>query len=154
MKPYQVGYTTGVFDLFHVGHLNLLERCKKSCETLIVACCTDAYVQATKGKTPVIPYEERARILAALRCVDRVVPMEETDKLEAYKKYGFDVLFSGDDWKGSERYAKTEAQFAPLGVAIVYFPYTREISTTMIRNRIRERTVGSERSGSGQPETT
>lgn len=135
MKRYPIGYTTGVFDLFHVGHLNLLERCKEQCDQLIVAVCTDEYAQES-GKNPTIPYADRARIVGALRCVDRVVPMEYTDKLKAWEQYRFDVLFSGDDWKGSERYCITEEQFKPLGVDIVYFPYTAGVSTTQIRQKL------------------
>lgn len=135
-KQYQIGYTTGVFDLFHVGHLNLLERCKEYCEKLIVGVCTDEYSLETKNKLPVIPYHERARIIESLKCVDHVVPMRETDKLVAWNNLHFNVLFSGDDWKGSERYQKTEEQFSSLGVDIVYFPYTTGISTTAIRGKI------------------
>lgn len=139
MKPYRVGFTTGVFDLFHVGHLNLLERCKEQCSYLIVAVCDDEYVRAYKRKEPVIPFADRCRILAALRCVDEVVPIgieEVGDKMLAWNKWRFDVLFSGDDWKGSERYAKTEADFAKVGAKIVYLPYTQGISTTQITDKI------------------
>lgn len=138
MKKYKVGYTTGVFDLFHVGHLNLLERCKEQCEHLIVAVCTDEYAHES-GKNPTIPYADRARIIAALKCVDEVVPMEFTDKLEAWKLHKYDVLFSGDDWKGSERYAITERQLKEIGVDVVYFPYTKSVSTTKIRNQLNEK---------------
>lgn len=138
MKKYKVGYTTGVFDLFHVGHLNLLERCKEQCEHLIVAVCTDEYAHES-GKNPTIPYADRARIVAALKCVDEVVPMEFTDKLEAWKLHKYDVLFSGDDWKGSERYAITERQLKEIGVDVVYFPYTKSVSTTKIRNQLNEK---------------
>lgn len=138
MKKYKVGYTTGVFDLFHVGHLNILEKCKNQCEYLIVAVCSDKYAEES-GKNPIIPYEERARIIEALKCVDKVVPMECTDKMTAWKKNKFDVLFSGDDWKGSDRYIKTERQFAEVGVDIVYFPYTKGVSSTDIKKRISER---------------
>ena len=105
MKKYKVGITVGVFDLFHVGHLNLLERCKDMCEHFIVAVCGDDYVAQIKHKTPVYPEEQRRRILAALKCVDEVIPVsiEETeDKMLLIKKHPFDVLFSGDDWKGQE----------------------------------------------------
>lgn len=138
MKKYKVGYTTGVFDLFHVGHLNLLERCKEQCEHLIVAVCTDEYAHES-GKNPTISYADRARIVAALKCVDEVVPMEFTDKLEAWKLHKYDVLFSGDDWKGSERYAITERQLKEIGVDVVYFPYTKSVSTTKIRNQLNEK---------------
>ena len=139
MKKYKVGYTTGVFDLFHVGHLNILEKSKEVCETLIVAVCTDEYVQETKNLTPVISYEDRARIIASLKCVDKVVPMTYTDKLRAWEEYKFDVLISGDDWKGSERYNLTEKQFEPLGVDVYYVPYTKSVSTTMIKEKLKNR---------------
>ncbi|MBR2860341.1 MAG: adenylyltransferase/cytidyltransferase family protein [Clostridia bacterium] len=140
MKKYKVGYTAGVFDLFHVGHLNLLERCKEMCDVLIVGVCDDNYVTEIKKKTPVIPEQDRLRILNALKCVDRaeLVDWEITnDKMLALERFGFDVLFSGDDWKGTERYNKTEAQFAPLGVSIEYLPYTQGVSTTDIKNKMK-----------------
>lgn len=137
MKKYKVGYTTGVFDLFHVGHLNILEKSKEICDTLIVAVCTDEYVQETKNLTPIISYEDRARIIASLKYVDKVVPMTYTDKLRAWEEYKFDVLISGDDWKGSERYNLTEKQLAPLGVDVYYVPYTKSISTTMIKEKLK-----------------
>lgn len=135
MKKYNIGFTTGVFDLFHVGHLNLLERCKKQCDFLIVAVCSDDYVRKIKHKNPIYSEEERKRIIGALKCVDEVksISIEEVDdKMLALKKFKFDVLFSGDDWKGSDRYKKTEEQFAKLGVSIEYFPYTKGVSTTQI----------------------
>ena len=135
-KTYKVGYTTGVFDLFHVGHLNLLEKCKNQCDKLIVAVCTDEYANES-GKQPIISYEDRARIVGALKCVDEVVPMTYTDKLRQWKEHKFDVLFSGDDWKGSERYKKTEEDFKKIGVDIVYFPYTKNVSTTMLKEKMK-----------------
>lgn len=136
MKKYHIGYTCGVFDLFHVGHLNLLERCKEMCDILIVGVCDDKYVTEIKKKQPVYPEDQRVRILNALKVVDRaeLVTIEETDdKMLALKKFGFDVLFSGDDWKGSERYMRTEKQFAEYGASIEYLPYTHGISTTEIK---------------------
>jgi glycerol-3-phosphate cytidylyltransferase len=130
---YKIGYTVGVFDLFHVGHLNLLERCKALCDHLIVGVCDDDYVRNSKHKEPVCNETDRARIVAALKCVDEahIVNTEITnDKMLALDRFHFDVLFSGDDWKGSERYKKTEEQFAPLGVSIEYLPYTKGISTS------------------------
>ncbi len=139
MKKYKTGITTGVFDLFHVGHLNLLERCKEQCETLIVAVCDDDYVRNIKKKEPVYPLDERVRIINALKCVDEtvVVSFEEVDdKMLLLNKHKFNVLFSGDDWKGSERYIKTEQQFAEVGVSIEYLPYTQGVSTTQIKEKI------------------
>lgn len=138
-KKYKVGITVGVFDLFHVGHLNLLERCKAMCDKLIVAVCDDDYVSRVKQKSPVYPQAERCRILAALKCVDEVVlvTIEETeDKLLLLEHHPFDVLFSGDDWKGSERYRRTEEQFAKQDVSIEYLPYTHGISTTETKRKL------------------
>lgn len=139
MKKYKVGFTTGVFDLFHIGHLNLLERCKEQCEYLIVAVCGDDYVTQVKHKTPVFSEEDRIRIIGALKCVDEVstITIEEIDdKMKALERFKFDVLFSGDDWKGSERYNRTEKQFAELGVSIEYLPYTKGVSTTQIKETL------------------
>ena len=141
MKKYKIGYTVGVFDLFHVGHLNLLERCKEMCETLVVGICDDAYVRDIKRKEPVISEADRARIVGALKCVDKTVIVdfvETDDKMLIQKKIGFDVLFSGDDWKGSERYRKTEEQFAQIGVSIEYLPYTQGVSTTDIKKQLKQ----------------
>lgn len=140
MKPYKRGYTCGVFDLFHVGHLNLLERCKEMCDYLVVGVCNDDYVRNIKHKEPVIPENDRVRILNALKCVDFAelvdIPTTE-DKFLAQNRFKFDVLFSGDDWKGSERYNRTEVQFAEIGVAIEYLPYTKGVCTTDIKEKIK-----------------
>ena len=142
MKKYKIGYTCGVFDMFHVGHLNLLEKCKSMCDYLIVGVCNDDYVRNIKHKEPVYSEQDRVRILEALKVVDRaeLVTIEETnDKILAIEKFHFDVLFSGDDWKGSERYQKTEEQFKKYGAFIEYFPYTQGISTTQIKEKIKKR---------------
>ncbi len=138
-KKYKVGFTCGVFDLFHVGHLNLLINCKKQCDKLIVGLCDDEYVVKVKKNQPVFPQEDRFRILEALKIVDEVhyVTIEEVnDKQLAQKIFGFDVLFSGDDWKGSDRYAKTEKEFEKIGVSIEYLPYTKGISTSSIKKSL------------------
>lgn len=138
-KKYKIGFTAGVFDLFHVGHLNLLERCKEQCEYLIVAVCGDDYVRNVKHTVPIYPESDRVRIISALKCVDEVVLIsieEVEDKMLALDKFKFDVLFSGDDWKGSERYKRTEKQFAELGASIEYLPYTVGISSSMIKEKI------------------
>lgn len=139
MAKYKTGYTCGVFDLFHVGHLNLLERCKLMCDTLIVGVCDDGYVRNVKHKLPVYGEADRVRLIGALKCVDKAVLVNtETteDKMLAHEKFGFDVLFSGDDWKGTERYNLTERQFAGMGVAVEYLPYTKGISTSRIKETI------------------
>ena len=143
MKKYKIGYTCGVFDLFHTGHLNLLERCKEMCDILVVGVCDDGYVRDIKHKEPIIKENERVRILNALKCVDRaeLVDIETTnDKMIAQRRFGFDVLFSGDDWKGTERYMRTEEQFSKIGVSIEYLPYTKGVSTTEIKKKISEDT--------------
>lgn len=139
MKKYHIGYTCGVFDVFHVGHLNLLERCKDMCDILIVGVCDDRYVREIKNKEPVYEEEQRMRILNALKVVDEAVLVDintTNDKMLALEKFHFDVLFSGDDWKGSERYKRTEEQFAEQGVSIEYLPYTKGISTTQLKEKM------------------
>lgn len=140
MAQYKVGITVGVFDLFHVGHLNLLERCKRMCDHLIVAVCQDDYVTQIKKKTPVYPAADRMRILAALKCVDEVIPVsiaETEDKMLLIKNHPFDVLFSGDDWKGTPRYLKTEEQFKEYGAKIEYLSYTQGVSTTQTKAKLK-----------------
>ena len=137
MKKYKIGYTAGVYDMFHVGHLNVIMNAKEYCEHLIVAVSTDEVVQMNKGKTPIIPYDERAKIVGAIRYVDEVVPQTDySDKLGAAKKYGIDVMFVGDDWKGTDKWNQIERQLKEIGVDLVYLPYTHSISSTMLREKI------------------
>lgn len=130
-KQYRIGYTTGVYDLFHIGHLNLLRRAKEMCDYLIVGVSSDALV-AYKHKQPVIPFEERIEIVNAIRYVDKAVIQENMDKMAAWEKYHFDVIFVGDDWKGTEKWKKIEEDFSRVGVDIVYFPYTKTTSSTLL----------------------
>lgn len=127
-----IGYTTGVFDMFHIGHLNIIRSSKELCDYLIVGVSTDELVQQEKHKTPVIPYEERKEIVAALKYVDRVVPQKNKNKLAAWEEYHFDKMFVGDDWKGTKAWNDFEEQFRPLGVEIVYLPHTNGISSTIL----------------------
>lgn len=127
------GYTTGVFDLFHVGHLNVLERAKQHCDYHIVGVTTDDEVERVKGFRPVIPYEERARIVGALECVDKVVPEDSVDKLKAWEKHQFNIIFKGDDWKGSEKWNRLEEEFGKRNVKVQFFPYTKGTSSTRLR---------------------
>ena len=136
MKRYARGYTTGVYDLFHVGHLNVLCRAKERCDHLIVGVSTDELVREYKHKTPVIPQEDRKRIVAALRCVDEVTDQTSMDKLEAWKRLHFDVVFVGDDWKGTEKWNRIEQQFREVGVDVVYLPHTDGVSTTELVDKI------------------
>ena len=133
MKKYKIGYTTGVFDMFHIGHLNILKRAKEQCEYLIVGVSTDEVVETYKHKRPVIPFEERITIVEAIRYVDKVVPQISMDKMEAYNALKFDALFHGSDWKGSNMYEKIVADFEKVGVDVVFLPHTDGISSTIIR---------------------
>lgn len=129
-----VGYTTGVYDLFHIGHLNIIRKAKENCDFLIVGVTTDELSLAMKGKRPIIPYEERIEIISSLKCVDEVVPQEMMDKIFAWKNYKFNKMFVGDDWKGTEKWNILEEKFRELDVEIVYFPYTVHTSSTFLRS--------------------
>lgn len=129
----KIGYATGVFDLFHVGHLNLLRRAKLECDYLIVGVSTDELVMQLKNRTPIIPFDERVEIVQNIKCVDEVVPETTTDKMVAWNNLKFDVTFKGDDWKGSEKWQKLEAEFNARGVEVVFFPYTTHTSSTKLR---------------------
>ena len=132
VKKHKIGYTTGVFDMFHVGHLNILMRAKEQCEYLIVGVSTDELVKSYKNKTPIIPFEERKAIVEAIRYVDRVVPQTSMDKLEAWKMLHFDVIFHGDDWKGTAMYNDVEAALNKVGCETVFLPHTKGVSSTQL----------------------
>ena len=133
-KKYKLGYTAGVFDLFHIGHLNLLKKAKGECEYLIVAISTDELVQSYKKKTPIIEFSQRAAIVEAIKYVDKVIPQDSRDKLAAYEKYKFDVMFVGDDWKGTPLWLKFEEDLLKKGSEIVYFSYTKEVSSSVLKD--------------------
>lgn len=130
-----IGYTTGVFDLFHVGHLNLLKNAKSLCDKLVVGVSTDELVQY-KGKRPFIPFEDRLEIVRSIRYVDAAVPQYDMDKLAACKKLGASVLFVGDDWYGTEKWEKYEGELKAEGIQVVYFPYTKGVSSTKINEAL------------------
>jgi len=130
----RIGYTTGVFDLFHIGHLNLLRRARLECDYLIVGVTTDELSEQSKGKMPIIPFAERFSIIEALRWVDSVVPQVSYDKWEAWNNFKFNIMFVGDDWKNSARWNELQSKFRDVGVDIVYFPYTTHTSSTKIRS--------------------
>ncbi|EUJ29065.1 adenylyltransferase/cytidyltransferase family protein [Listeria cornellensis] len=132
MKKYKLGYTSGVFDLFHIGHLNILKKAKEQCEHLIVAVSTDELVQSYKNKTPVIPFEERLEIVESITFVDEVVAQMNRDKVAAMEHYQFDVMFVGSDWKGNALFTETEQIFKANDVDVVYFPYTSNTSSTLL----------------------
>ena len=132
-------FTSGSFDLFHVGHLNILEKSAALGDELIVGVSTDELVLSEKHKAPVIPFTDRARIVGAIRCVDRVVPQTDKNKIEAWRKYGFKKMFVGSDWKGTDAWNAYERQFAEVGVEIIYFPHTDRISSTLLRESFGEK---------------
>ena len=136
MKKYKVGYTTGVYDMFHIGHLNVLKRAKEQCDFLIVGVTTDELCFKRKKKYPIIPETERMEIVKELRCVDRVVYQKNMNKLEAIKKYRADVVFVGSDWKGTDTWNQYEEEFANVGCKVVYLEHTDGISSTILRNRL------------------
>lgn len=136
MKKYKVGYTTGVFDMFHIGHLNILKRAKAQCDYLIVGVSTDELVKEYKNKSPIIPFEERADIVQAIDYVDKVVPQINRDKFWAWKQIEFNVMFVGDDWKGNDLFKEVEFEFKKVGVDVVYFEYTKDTSSTILREKL------------------
>lgn len=139
MEKYKIGYIAGVFDLFHVGHLNLLKRAKERCEYLIVGVLTDELVIHFKNNPPYIPFEERREIIEALKVVDEAVPVtaENIEKLKAWDLYHFDCLFSGDDYSGNPYWIEDKKNLQERGSNIEFFPYTKGTSSTMIKAAIR-----------------
>ena len=137
-----IGYTTGVFDMFHIGHLNILRRAKEQCDYLIVGVSVDELVQKEKNKTPIIPFDNRCAIVEAIRYVDKVVPQEDKNKFKAWEKYHFNKMFVGSDWQGTPQWKEFEKQFEPIGVDIVYLSHTDGISSTMLRERINRKDNG------------
>ena len=127
-----VGYTTGVFDMFHIGHLNILRRAKEQCDYLIVGISTDEVVQSYKHKNPIIPFEERKAIVEAIKYVDEVVPQVSMNKMEAWEQLHFDIMFHGSDWKGSDMYNKIISDFAKVGAKVVFLPHTEGTSSTLL----------------------
>ena len=141
MKRYKIGYTQGVYDMFHVGHLNLINNAKQYCEYLIVGTNTDALVQEYKHKQPVINQEERRYIVENVRAVDEVVIVETLDKVAMWNKLHFDAVFIGDDWKGNPRWEATKVELEKYGVDVVFLPHTEGVSSTMLRDE-KEQVVG------------
>lgn len=133
MKKYKIGYTQGVYDMFHIGHLNLINRAKDRCDYLIVGVNSDQLVETYKRRAPVICQDEREAIVSNLKAVDKCVIVSTLDKVELWKLFHFEVVFIGDDWKGSPRWLQTEKDLAPCGVKVVYLPYTKGVSSTVLR---------------------
>jgi glycerol-3-phosphate cytidylyltransferase len=134
---FRVGYTTGVFDLFHIGHLTLLKNAKGLCDKLIVGVTVDELV-AYKNKQAVIPFEERLEIVRSIKYVDAAIPQYDMDKFEMWNKLSFDVMFVGDDWYRSDKWVQLEEKFSDVGVRVVYFPYTPGTSSTIINQTLRD----------------
>lgn len=133
-----IGYTQGTFDMFHIGHLNLIRNAKMHCDYLIVGVNADVLVESYKHKKPIVPLEERAEIVRAIRYVDQVIITDTLDKREIWNKIRFDEIYIGDDWKGNERWEKTGKQMEELGARLVYLPYTKDTSSTMLREKLKE----------------
>ena len=135
---YKTGYTAGVYDMFHIGHLNVIRNAKALCEHLIVAVSTDELVQSYKHKTPIIPFSQRIQIVNAIKYVDEVVAQTSMDKLKAATDNHIDVMFVGDDWEGTDKWNKIESELAQVGIDVVYLPHTDGISSTMLREILKK----------------
>ena len=129
----RIGYAPGVYDLFHVGHLNILRHAKAHCDLLIAGVVSDEMCESAKGRAPVIPLAERLEIVSHISYVDRAVAEVVPDKLETWQSVQFNVLFKGDDWRGTPKGEKLEQDFAAVGVEVVYFPYTMHTSSSLLR---------------------
>ena len=133
-----IGYTTGVYDMFHIGHLNILRRAKEQCDYLIVGVSTDELVKKEKNKIPVIPYKDRIEIVSSIKYVDKVVAQLNKNKIDAWKEYHFNKMFVGSDWEGTSQWKKFEEQFKPLGVEVIYLPHTDGISSTKLMEFVKK----------------
>ena len=135
-KKYKVGYTTGVFDMFHIGHLNILRRAKEQCEYLIVGVTTDELCEQRKKKLPIICEAERVEIVKAIKYVDEVVLQNDMEKIRPVQEHSVDVVFVGSDWKGTPAWNEYEREFAAVGCSVVYLEHTDGISSSILRDRI------------------
>lgn len=135
-KKYKIGYTTGVYDMFHIGHLNILRRAKEQCDYLIVGVTTDELCYQRKQKYPIINENERMAIVEAIRYVDMVIPQKDMEKIRPVKELGADVVFVGSDWKGTDAWNEYEKQFAEIGCTVVYLEHTDGISSSLLREKL------------------
>lgn len=138
MKKYKRGYTAGVYDMFHIGHLNILKRAKEQCEELVVAVTTDELCFSRKNKYPIINLEDRMAIVDAIKYSDKVVKQENMDKVAAVLKYNCDAIFVGSDWKGTDSWNKLEAELKKYNIDVVYLDHTDGISSTILREKLNE----------------
>lgn len=139
MKKYKVGYTQGVYDMFHTGHLNLINHAKEQCDYLIVGVNADSLVEEYKHKTPVINEKDRRFIVENIKAVDEAIIVYTLDKVKIWQEKHFDAIFIGDDWRGNERWAATGVELAKVGVDLIYLPYTKDVSSTMLREEQNKR---------------
>ncbi len=136
MNKYKVGYVQGVFDMFHIGHLNILKNAKSVCDYLIVGVNSDELTYKYKDKKPIVPQEERLEIIKELKCVDEAQIVNSRDKLKALELFHYDALIMGSDWKGTDFYNNVEKELAKKNVDVVYFPYTKDTSSTILRDKL------------------
>jgi glycerol-3-phosphate cytidylyltransferase len=146
-RPYRVGYAPGAYDLFHIGHLNILRHAKSHCDYLVAGVVSDEMVARAKGRSPMIPLVERLEIVRSVKYVDAAFVETVPDKVDTWKQVRFDVLFKGDDWRGTPKGDKLERDFAAVGVDIVYFPYTVHTSSTQLRRALDVLTGDAQPSG-------
>ena len=132
----RIGYAAGAFDLFHVGHLNILKHAKSRCDYLIAGVVSDEMLELTKGRPPVVPLAERLEIVSHISYVDEARAEVVPDKLDTWRAVGFDVFFKGDDWRGTQKGKRLEREFAAVGVEVVYFPYTVHTSSTALKRAL------------------
>ena len=132
----RIGYASGVYDLFHIGHLNLLKHARSQCDYLIAGVASTDMTQRLKGTTPVVPLAERLEIVRSVRYVDGVVVDEHLNKADTWHEVGFNIFFKGDDWQGTEKGDRLERDMARIGVQVVYFPYTQTTSSTVLRRAL------------------
>ena len=149
MGTQRIGYAGGAYDLFHIGHLNILKHARSQCDHLIAGVVTDEILEITKGKAPIIPLAERMEIVRNISFVDEAVEENVLDKLDAWRATPFDVYFKGDDWKGTERARRLEIEFAKVGVDVAYFPYTVETSSTLLSRALEKLTEPTLHTGTG-----
>jgi glycerol-3-phosphate cytidylyltransferase len=139
----RIGYAPGVYDLFHIGHLKLLARAREHCDYLVAGVVSDELAAGVKGRAPVVPLEERLEIVRNIRCVDEAVAEVLPEKLDTWREVRFDMIFKGDDWKGTPKGDKLERDFASVGVEVVYLPYTAHTSSTVLRRALDALLVGT-----------
>jgi len=135
-KKYRIGYTMGIFDLFHIGHLNILKNAKSLCDLLVVGVTTDERAMKLKGNLPIVPFNERIKIIESLKYVDRVIPKSSSDIEEDWKQIKFDLFVKGSDWKGTPKGNKLKTKLDKHGVTVVFFPYTKNTSSSVMKEAI------------------